>query len=536
MVNGAAHNRDEGDQRGDVSVVHAYQSRKPRNWPSFPGKAEERASSALARLEDITRLVSEVIWEIDKSGKLTFVSERAFEVFGLPPQHLVGQKFTDLGTFNFTPGAATEPNWDQPFRDRLFKIKRPDGTNRSLLVSGLPHFEKSTWEFKGVYGTAEDISEKLDAEKQLRMLSEIIEQNPSMVFVTDLDGTIQYVNTMFKKMTGYASEEVIGQNPRLLQSGLTSRETYNDLWSTILAGQKWQGEIQNKRKNGTVFWANLTVSPVALYSDTINHFVAVHEDISERKLAQEKLTAAKEQAEIASRAKSEILANTSHELRTPLNAIIGFSSSIQNETFGPLNNAAYLDYIDIIKESGEHLLALINDILDVASLEASQVALSVSTFCLADVLQSSLRLVAPRAEQSGITISCDCIDQDTFLSADERRIKQVLLNLLSNAVKFTKAGGNIAVSFEKQGAGGLTIAVSDTGIGMDEADISKAMTQFGQVESDHTRKYHGTGLGLPLTQGLVELHGGSLEIISQKGEGTTVKVHLPQSCLASRVG
>ena len=516
-------------------MVHAYQNRKPRNWPSFPGKAEERASNALARLEDITRLVSEVIWEVDKGGVLTFVSERAFEVFGLPPQHLVGQNLTDLGTFDFTPGAESEPDWDKPFRDRLFKIKRPDGASRSLLVSGLPHFDKDTWEFKGVYGTAEDITEKLDAEKQLRMLSEIIEQNPSMVFVTDLDGTIQYVNTMFKNMTGYSSEEVIGQNPRLLQSGLTLQETYKDLWNTILAGQKWQGEIQNKHKDGTVFWANLTISPVALYSDTINHFVAVHEDITERKQAEEKLTAAKEQAEIASRAKSEILANTSHELRTPLNAIIGFSSSIQNETFGPLNNAAYLDYIDIIKESGEHLLDLINDILDVASLEASQVTLCLTTFRLADVLQSSLRLVAPRAEQVGITISCDCIDQDTYITADERRIKQVFLNLLSNAVKFTTVGGNITISFEKQDADGLTIAVSDNGIGMDEADISKAMTQFGQVESDHTRKYHGTGLGLPLTQGLVELHGGSLKIISKKGAGTTVKIHLPQSCIASRL-
>jgi len=513
-------------------VVHAYQSRKPRNWPSFPGKAEERASNALARLEDITRLVSEVIWEVDKSGVLTFVSERAFEVFGLPPQHLVGQKLTDLGTFNLAPDTQAEPNWDKPFRDRLFTIKRPDGAVRSLLVSGLPHFDKTTWDFKGVYGTAEDITEKLDAEKQLRMLSEIIEQNPSMVFVTDLDGTIQYVNTMFKKMTGFTNEEVIGHNPRILQSGLTLVETYKDMWGTILSGQKWQGEIQNKRKDGTVFWASLTVSPVALYSDTINHFVAVHEDITERKLAEEKLTAAKEQAEIASRAKSEILANTSHELRTPLNAIIGFSSSIQNETFGPMNNTAYVDYINIIKESGEHLLDLINDILDVASLEASQVALCITTFRLADVLKSSLQLVAPRAEQVGITITCDCIDQDTFVTADERRIKQIFLNLLSNAVKFTTAGGTVAISFEKSDAEGLTIAVSDTGIGMDEADITKAMMQFGQVESDHTRKYHGTGLGLPLTQGLVELHGGTLEVVSQKGDGTTVKVHLPPSCLS----
>ena len=512
--------------------MHAYITRKPRNWPSFPGSAEERTSYALSRLEDISRLVSEIIWEIDTSGTLRFVSDRSFEILGIPAQQMIGEKFSELGTFYTEDGLVHEPNWDKPFRNHIFKMNARDGALRTLSLNGLPHFDKEAWRLKGVYGTAEDITEKLEAEKQLRMLSEIIEQNPSMVFVTSLDGKIEYVNAMFRKTTGYSSEEVIGQNPRLLQSGLTPPETYQDMWATILSGRKWQGEIQNKHKDGSIFWANLTISPVALYADAINHFVAVHEDITERKMAEEKLTVAKEQAEIASRAKSEILANTSHELRTPLNAIIGFSSSIQNETFGPLNNPAYADYIDIIKESGEHLLALINDILDVASLEASQVALHITTFRLMDVMRSSMRLVAPRAEQVGITILCACDDENVHLICDERRIKQIFLNLLSNAVKFTTNGGKIDVSVTRKGDGGLAIDVTDTGIGMDEADITKAMTQFGQVESDHTRKYHGNGLGLPLTQGLVELHGGTLRIISQKGLGTTVQVHLPSQCIA----
>lgn len=514
-------------------MVHAYKTRKPRNWPSFPGNAEERATGALSRLEDISRLVTEIIWEADENQVLTFVSERAFEVLGLLPQQLVGSKLCDLGTFYLPSGDEGAPNWSNPFRDHMFKIEDQHGEMKTLLVSGLPHFDKNTWGLKGLYGTAEDITERLKAEQSFRMLSEIIEQNPSMVFVTNLDGEIEYVNTMFKKMTGYSNEEAIGQTPRLLQSGLTPKETYKDLWNTILSGQKWQGEIQNKRKDGTIFWAMLTINPVALNGTQINHFVAVHEDISERKMAEETLTAAKEQAEIASRTKSEILANTSHELRTPLNAIIGFSSAIKSETFGPMGNKAYHDYIDIIKESGEHLLALINDILDVASLEGSQVQLCHDTFSLMCVLQSSLRLVTPRAAQANITMSCEDVDENLMLCADERRIKQVFLNLLSNAVKFTHDGGKISVNTHRHSDGSLSINVIDTGIGMDEGDIIKAMTQFGQVESDHTRKYHGTGLGLPLTQGLVELHGGTLQIMSEKGAGTTVKVRLPKACVSN---
>ena len=514
-------------------MAHAYKARKPRNWPSFPGKAEERASNALARLEDISRLVSEIIWEVDKNGVLTFVSQRSFEVLGMLPQQLLGSKLTDLGVFLTADNQALTPNWGKPFRDHLFKMTDQNGTERTLLLNGLPHFDKQTWQLMGVYGTAEDITAKLEAEKSFRMLSEIIEQNPSMIFVTDLDGKIEYVNSMFKKMTGYCDDEVIGQNPRFLQSGLTPLETYQDLWSSILSGMKWQGEIQNKRKDGSIFWAQLTINPIALHGNTINHFVAVHEDITQRKAAEEKLTAAKEQAEIASRTKSEILANTSHELRTPLNAIIGFSSAIKNETYGPLNNSFYGEYIDIIKESGEHLLDLINDILDVASLEASQIKLCESTFRLADVLKSSLRFVAPHAERNHIKVSQDQVDDSLFLFADERRIKQIFLNLLSNAVKFTKDGGEIEVRTTCKNNHGLVISISDTGIGMDENDIVKAMSEFGQVESDHTRKYHGTGLGLPLTQGLVELHGGTLEIHSTKGAGTTVKIHLPKERVAT---
>lgn len=511
-------------------MIHAYQDRKPRNWPSFTGNANERASQALSRLEDITRLVSDIVWEMDKDGVLTFVSERTLETLDLPPQHLIGKRLEDLGEFLSAKGV---PDWSQPCRDLLFKIKSPKGDERTFLISALPHFNKTTWDFEGVYGTAKDITESLAAERSLRMLSEIIEQYPSMVFVTELDGTIQYTNAMFTHMTGYTAEEATGQKPNLLQSGETSDETYRDMWSTILSGSRWHGEIQNKRKNGSIFWASLTINPIALNGDEINHFVAVHEDITDRKAAEEKLTAAKEQAEIASRTKSEILANTSHELRTPLNAIIGFSSAIQNQTFGPLNNASYEKYIDIIKESGEHLLDLINDILDIASLEASQISISESTFRLADVIKSSAQLVIPQAQQNRIDLVHDAVDQCAFLYADERRIKQIVLNLLSNAVKFTPYGGRVEITTAWHREGDLLIIVTDTGIGMSESDIVKAMTQFGQVESDHTRRFQGTGLGLPLTQGLVELHGGSMKIISEKGAGTTVQVRLPQNRVAT---
>lgn len=487
----------------------------------------------MSRLEDVSRLVTEIIWEIDDKHLLTFVTPRAFEILGLLPEQMIGKKLTDLGTFFSATQQEIELDWSKPFRNYLFRIDDVDGNEKTFLIGGLPHFDKDTWQAKGFYGTARDITEGLDAEKSLRMLSEIIEQNPSMVFVTDLDGNISYVNAMFTEMSGYSSQEAMGQNPRLLQSGETSEQQYEEMWKTILSGEKWQGEIKNKRKDGSFYWVSVTINPIRMKDDSIRHFVAVHEDITERRAAEDRLREAKEQAEIANRAKSEILANTSHELRTPLNAIIGFSGSIQKEIFGPLGSKEYATYIDMIHESGQHLLALINDILDVASLEAAQLTLHEETFDLRECVATAILMVTPRVEKKQLGMAYDNGGPGIFISADERRIKQIMLNLLSNAAKFTPGGGEVSVTVDLNDDGAPRICVSDSGIGMHKDEIITAMTQFGQVESDYARKYHGTGLGLPLTQGLVNAHGGTLEILSEKGEGTTVKICLPKSRVVS---
>jgi len=516
--------------------VHALGARKVRNWPSFSGKPEDRASCALSRLEDITRLVSEMIWEVDEQGVLTFVSSRAFEILGLLPQEMIGKKLTDMGTFYSAEGEERQPNWNKPFRDVLFKIRGLNGCEHTLHVSGLPRFDNKTWQFKGVYGTAKDVTRSLEAEKSLRMLSEVIEQNPSMVFVTDLDGNFEYVNAMFTEITGYSRDDAMGRSSRLLQSGDTPTRVYKDLWDTILAGGKWHGELKDKRKDGAHFWANVAISPIRQKDGLIHHFVAVHEDITERRAAAAHLTDAKNQAEIANRVKSEILANTSHELRTPLNAIIGFSAFIKDEALGPLGNPAYVDYVNDIHESGKHLLELINDILDVASLEATQLTVFETTFNLGKCIAASVRLVMPRAKNNNLRVRFNANGHDVFILADERRMKQIFLNLLSNAVKFTPDGGDVCISIDSLDADGLCIRVVDTGIGMNADDIAKALTKFGQVDSDQVRKYTGTGLGLPLTQGLVKLHGGALDIESEKGQGTTVTVYLPKARIVASPG
>ncbi|MFQ5970839.1 MAG: sensor histidine kinase [Alphaproteobacteria bacterium] len=236
------------------------------------------------------------------------------------------------------------------------------------------------------------------------------------------------------------------------------------------------------------------------------------------------LVAARDEAELANRSKTAFLANVSHELRTPLNAIIGFSELLGKEMLGPLGNKRYREYANDIHDSGLHLLSLINDILDLSKIEAGRYEIREDEVYLFDAVRSSLRLVESKAEETGLTLIDTVSSQLPPLIADRRVIRQILLNLLSNAVKFTPAGGRVCVSAEIDRNGGLVLAVSDTGIGMSEEEQYTAMVSFAQVDSSLSRTHEGTGLGLPLTKRLVELHGGAMTISSKPNEGTTVSI------------
>lgn len=363
--------------------------------------------------------------------------------------------------------------------------------------------------------------------RDIRKLSLALEQSHNMVMITALDGTIEYVNPKFTELTGYSRDEAIGANPRILKSGDTPANIYMEMWQTITQGHEWRGELRDRRKDGTCFWASVLIAPVKDENGIATSFVAMHEDITQRREAEAQVRQAKEQAEIANRAKSELIANMSHELRTPLNAVIGFSETLLGEVFGPLGSAKNREYISDIHASGLHLLDLINDILDVSAIEAGRIELHDEQCDIRRSIDSVVRLIIPRADSGGVTIRQSIGAQMPALRADSRRLKQILLNLLSNAVKFTPEGGCVTLSAGTKADGSISISVDDTGIGMSESEVALAMTQFGQVDSGLNRKHEGTGLGLPLTQSLVALHDGTLVISSTKGVGTSVTITFP---------
>ena len=383
------------------------------------------------------------------------------------------------------------------------------------------------------------VIERKQAEEELKKLSQAVEQSPATVVITDVKGKIQYVNPKFTDLTGYSSAEAIGKNPRILSSGVQPNSFYKELWETILSGQNWYGTFCNRKKNSEIYWERASISPVRNGHGEITNFVAVKEDITKLLQYEDELKQAKEIAENANRAKSVFLASMSHELRTPLNAIIGFSEVLKEQFFGPLIKKQE-EYVEDILESGKHLLSLINDILDLSKVEAGKMELELSRVNVSDLINNSLIMIREKSLKHNITLNNDVRQEveNLEIMADARKLKQVLFNLLSNAVKFTSDGG--AISLVAKLAHGsqptahdkksdfLEISVEDTGIGIIPEHLEKIFEPFYQVKGSQQGKTPGTGLGLPLSKDLVELHGGTIWVESEgKGTGSKFSFKIP---------
>jgi len=381
-----------------------------------------------------------------------------------------------------------------------------------------------------IFSDVTALKEREDAmrksEEQFRLA---FEAAPIGMAIVDIDGRYLRVNPELCRLFGYTEAELKTKHfYEITHSDL--HEAARKTNAQLVSGELDRIEIERRyiAKDGHIVHALARVCAVRDASGRPVQFLSQVIDMTARKEAGDELVAAKEQAELANRSKSEFLANMSHELRTPLNAIIGFSEIVAGELFGPIGAPRYVEYAHDIHTSGIHLLSIISDILDLSKIEAGRRELTESTIDLHEAAESSLRLVRGRAENGGVRL-VNGIARGAMprLLADERAVKQILLNLLSNAVKFTPEGGRVSIGAELRGDGSLAICVDDTGIGIACEDIPRALAPFSQVDSALTRRYEGTGLGLPLVKSLIELHGGRLELESEEGKGTLASVVFP---------
>jgi PAS domain S-box-containing protein len=383
-----------------------------------------------------------------------------------------------------------------------------------------------------------DITERAQMEEQLSKLAQAVEQSPESIVITDLDASIEYVNEAFLKATGYSQEEVLGQNPRVLHSGKTPPETFVAMWEALAHGQSWKGEFCNKRKDGSEYLEFAIITPLKKTDGAISHYVAVKEDITEKKrtgeeldtyrhhleeiIAErtEQLAEERKRAEVASEAKSAFLANMSHEIRTPMNAIIGLTHLLQKSGL----SHDQLDRLNKIDSSSRHLLAIINDILDLSKIEAGKLNIEQSNFNLNAIFDHVQSMLRDQADIKGVTIEVDKDAVPSWLRGDQVRIRQALLNYAGNAIKFTNQGSIFlrAKMLEEQDDTLLVkFEVQDTGIGIQADKLPDLFDDFEQADASTTREHGGTGLGLAITRRLALLMGGEVGVISEPGRGST---------------
>ena len=387
---------------------------------------------------------------------------------------------------------------------------------RNLLL--LRHYERSA---RGA--AAPDASAGLSRAHE--RLLRVIDAVPAMICATDGDGRYIFCNQRFASFVGLRPGRLIGRRPHEAHDDALARRLV-ERDARLLAGEILPASFEEEIVDHDGNFCDLLTTKAVYHDGDGTMVVTVSLDITARRRAELDLLAVKEQAEIANRSKTEFLANMSHELRTPLNAIIGFSQVMAGEMLGPIATTRYVGYARDILASAEHLLGIINDILDVSKLESGKLDLVEEVIDLPKAVADLIMLVEGKAKTADVRLIARHAGDVPLLRGDLRKIKQIILNLVTNAIKFSRPGGEVEIVL-KNDAGAAAVTVVDRGIGMDPEEVELATTRFGQVTGPWIRDHAGTGLGLPLAIGLAELHGAILTIKSIKDVGTTVTVAFP---------
>ncbi|WP_088891601.1 PAS domain S-box protein [Leptolyngbya ohadii] len=534
------------DNGGLICVVQDITERQQRQ--ADLREREERFRSLLSNISGaVYRCANDEQWTME------FISDAIEQITG----HKTAD-FIDNNTLAYVDLIADEDKpmvqqtTEQAIQERRpyvleYRLHHADGSLRWVYEKGQAILD-ARGEVTCLDGVIMDITDRKRTEERLRLLQSVVINTNDSVIIAETrlsprgNGSaplhpplleVVYVNQAFTNMTGYQSEEVMGRSPIVLIGEKTDEEVVNQLRQALMRQEGIQTELLAYRKDGSEFWLELEMLPIANEEGAITHWISVQRDTSQRKQAEDTLRKSKEAAEEASRAKSQFLANMSHELRTPLNAIIGYSEMLQEDA-EDLGYGDIVPDLEKIRGAGKHLLALINDILDISKIEAGKMELYLETFDIEHLVMEVESTIQPLVEKNHNQLKICCpagLESLGTMQADLTKVRQALFNLLSNACKFTEQG-TITLTIDRQPETELrppqvVFQVSDTGIGMTLEQVQKVFQAFTQADASTTRKYGGTGLGLAITRHFCQMMGGEITVSSKVGEGSTFTIYLP---------
>jgi len=515
-------------------------------------RAEEDLKESQSLYYSFIEQLPNAVFRNDIEGHFILVNSQFCQLTGLKKEHLIGKTAVEID-FNkniiinikehlskidflstkthfliLQTGTPVETNWEftnlQGMKQHMYVLRMPVRSSNGSII--------------GTQGIMFDVTKQKESEKQLKLLSRAIENSPATVVITDKEGVIEYVNPKFTELTGYNLEESKGKNSRFLQSGTQTKEFYEELWKTILSGKDWHGEFHNKKKNGESYWERSIISSIVDAPNELSYFVAVKEDITEKKKMIEELVVAKEKAEESDRLKSAFLANMSHEIRTPMNGILGFAELLKEPE---LTGDQQQEYISIIERSGARMLNIINDIVDISRIESGQIKVVLSTTNINEQIDFIAKFFKTETDDKNLKLlsKTDLSDNEALIFTDCEKLYAILTNLVKNAIKYSITGTiefgvtkcvapDLAQSFDKiEKLKELQFYVKDTGIGIPKDRQEAIFERFIQAEIYDKMARQGAGLGLAISKAYVEMLGGKIWVESIEGIGSTFYFTIP---------
>jgi hypothetical protein len=492
----------------------------------------------LAESEAKYRLIAEnsgdVIFTLDMNLNYTYVSPAVKAMRGYEPEEAIKQKIEEVLTPESYQRAVKLISESLIVDHKLLSVHlakhiielemiRNDRTTiwTEVLASLIVDDNDNPI---GILGVSRDISKRKAALDELRKLSRAVEQSPDSVIITNLKGEIEYCNPSVVNISGYSKDEIIGENPRIFSSGNKTKDEYQLLWHTIIKGAIWEGEFQNKKKNGELYWEATTISPVTNSLGKITHYLAIRKDITEQKQLMQELIKAKDKAEESDRLKTAFINNISHEIRTPLNSILGFGQFLAESEH---SFDERIEYFNILQKSSNRLMNTVNDYMDMAMIVSGTMEIHKKEFHLQPFFEKIIEDKKQLCTDNNIDFELHIPSEpsDLIINSDQDFLRKILVIFLDNALKFTKYG-TISCGYRID-SDFLEFFVQDTGKGIDVDKIEIIFDIFSQEDVSNTRGYEGSGLGLAIAKGLVKLLGGSISVISEKGKGSTFTFTIP---------
>lgn len=486
------------------------------------------------RYREFSETIADWFWESDSEQRFTWVSDQFEAVLGVSPDRMLNKRRWDVASERME---IDSEQWQahiadltahRPFRDFKYWLEDAEGRPCWIKVNGIPRFH-SNGTFAGYRGTGTNITAAVEAAHRMHMLNRAVEQSPVSIVITDLTAHIQYVNSEFIKVTGYTAEEAMGRNPRILKSNMTPAEVYDSMWSALSAGEKWEGELINRRKNGDLYWELASIQPIQNVEGVVTNYLAIKTDITQQKLNETRLAGLVEELHRSNQELEQFAYVASHDLRQPLRMISGYLGML-HKTLQPHLNDDTRTFFGFAIDGAKRLDHMIVDLL-----EYSRIGLQdspIEPIDMNEVLRDSTRHLEVAIEEQGATVTIP--ESLPILAGDRSELVRLFQNLIGNAVKYCAPDRKPEVKLtcvEQDRA--WVFSIKDNGIGIAKDDLQRV---FGIFQRLVTRdQYEGTGIGLAVCRKIAEHHGGRIWVDSEIDKGSTFSVTFPKKLPPSSV-